>query len=312
VRGFFENGGQACYVVPLAANTPAALASGLAAIANLNTIDLVCAPDAGLNAADFCAMQQLIVDHCQQMQDRFAILDAARGVDADKVWQQWSDIDGTNGALYYPWIKVAGFKDEEVVTVPPCGHVAGVYARTDKSRGVHKAPANEVMEEVIDLEIRISNATQASLNAKRINCIRSFPGRGIRIWGARTLSGHDRWTYVNVRRLFLTTARWIDWNMQYVPFEPNDSRLWTRVERDLRDYFYGLYRLGALKGETPQEAFYVRCNAETNTPESRDRGEVVAEIGLAPAVPYEFIVVRLIRGEKGVRISEAGQSAQNL
>jgi phage tail sheath protein FI len=227
------------------------------------------------------------------------------------VWKQWSEIDGYNGAIYYPQVKVPGFQGG-VVTVPPCGHIAGVYARTDHSRGVHKAPANEILEGVVDLEVHLNSTSQAFFNAKRINCLRSFPGRGIRVWGARTLSGHDAWTYVNVRRLFLTAVRWIDWHMQDVAFEPNDRALWARIERELNGYFYGLYRRGALKGGTPQEAFYVKCNEETNTEETRDLDEVVAEIGLAPANPYEFVIVRLIRGARGVRISEPGKLAQNL
>jgi hypothetical protein len=305
VRGFFENGGRACYVVPLPSGTKESLQAGLDAISKLNTLDLVCAPDAIRNRSESVAQQQYVVDHCQTMGDRFAILDTRAGDDKDDVWSQWSDIDGYNGAIYYPWVKVIGF-DGNIALVPPCGHVAGVYARCDHLRGVYKAPANEVLEEVVGLERNLDDATQAGLNAKRINCLRSFPGRGIRVWGARTLSGHDNWTYVNVRRLFLTAARWIDWNLQYVAFEPNDPKLWAHIELDLKAYFYDLYRRGALKGQTAQEAFYVRCNRETNSPESRDQSEVVAEIGLAAANPYEFIVVRLIRGENGVRISERG------
>jgi len=311
VRGFFENGGRACYVVPLANGSTKSLQAGLDEISKLNTLDLVCAPDAVRNPAEFLSQQQLVVDHCQTMRDRFAILDTRGGDEPDAVWNQWSAINGYNGAIYYPWVRVRGF-DGDVLAVPPSGHVAGVYARTDHNRGIHKAPANEALEQVVGLERHLDDSTQAFLNEKRINCLRSFPGRGIRVWGARTLSGHDAWTYVNVRRLFLTVARWIDWHMQYVVFEPNGPALWVRIERDLKDYFYDLYRTGALKGGTVQEAFYVKCNQETNTPESFDRSEVVAEIGLAAANPYEFIVVRLIRGERGVRISEPGQPPENL
>jgi phage tail sheath protein FI len=149
----------------------------------------------------------------------------------------------------------------------------------------------------------LTNADQDFLNPKRINCLRSFPGRGIRVWGARTLSGQNEWTYVNVRRLFLTAVRWIEWNMWDVVFEPSDSSLWARIERELTTYFLEQYRAGAFKGASPQEAFYVKCDAETNPAELRDRGQVVTEIGLAPTIPYEFVVVRLIHGPRGVIIS---------
>jgi hypothetical protein len=311
VRGFFENGGRACYVMPLTSPTMTSLEAGLEAVGHLNTVDLVCAPDAIKDRALAFSYQQLVVNHCETAGDRFAILDTRKGDDRNAVWNQWSDIDGYNGAIYYPWVKVHGFQGG-VVTVPPCGHIAGVYARTDHARGVHKAPANEILEGVLDLEVHVDSANQAFLNAKRVNCLRVFPGRGIRVWGARTLSGHDAWTYVNVRRLFLTAARWIDWHMQDLVFEPNDRTLWARIEREVSTYFYALYRKGALRGNTPQEAFYVKCNDETNTQETRDLGEVVAEIGLAAANPYEFVIVRLIRGARGVRISEPGKPAQNL
>lgn len=311
VRGFFENGGHWCYVWVLEDDTAASLYAGLEAISALNTIDLVCAPDLVKKAAsEAFELQQLVVDHCETMNDRFAILDSCYELTAskresnDQVWKQWSAIDGKNGALYYPWIKLSGSTgDGTPVAVPPCGHVAGVYARTDRERGVHKAPANEVLEGVADLERQLTNADQDYLNPKHVNCLRSFPGRGIRVWGARTLSGQKAWIYVNVRRLFLTAVRWIDWNMSDIPFEPNNPSLWARIERELHTYFADLFRKGALKGRKPEEAFYIKCDAETNPPELVRSGQVVTEIGLAPTVPYEFVVVRLIHGARGVTIS---------
>lgn len=302
VRGFFENGGHWCYVIVLKDNTDASLEGGLRTIANLNTVDLVCTPDLSKQRREAFDQQQLIVNHCEQMGDRFAILDSWLGDNPNEVWQQWSAIDGRSGALYYPWIKVRGFAGE-METVPPCGHIAGVYSRTDRDRGVHKAPANEVLEGVIDLERRVTSQDQALLNPKNVNCLRSFPGRGIRVWGARTLAGHPEWMYVNVRRLFLTAARWMDWNLQEMAFEPNDSKLWAWIERRMNDYFLQQYRRGALKGAAPKEAFYVKCDEETNQPETVAMGQVVTEIGLAPANPYEFVVVRLIRGARGVGLS---------
>jgi len=314
VRGFYQNGGGRCYVVVLKNDQADGLQDGLDAIAPLNTIDLVCAPDLVKNIAtdSTYAMQQLVVNHCEAMGERFAILDSPEGATTKQVGQQWSYIDGNNGAIYYPWLKVRAFDDSGFVAVPPCGHVAGVYARTDRTRGVHKAPANELLEGVVDLERHLTNADQDDLNPNRVNCLRSFPGRGIRVWGARTLSGQDAWTYVNVRRLFLTAIRWIEWNMQDVVFEPNNQETWAWIERDLRGYFLDLYQQGALKGQTPQEAFYVKCNADTNPLEVRELGRVVTEVGLAPMNPYEFVVVRLIQDASGVTISGPIRPDQNL
>jgi uncharacterized protein len=312
VRGFFENRGTRCCVVILEDESVETLERALNEVVGvLNTIDLVCLPDPVKNRSAAFERQQLVMNHCQTMGDRFAILDSWLGDKKENVWEQWSSIDGNNGAIYYPWIRVHGFEGKTLL-VPPCGHVAGVYARTDRSRGVFKAPANEILEGVIDLERHLTNADQDFLNPKRVNCLRSFPGRGIRVWGARTLGGHDPWTYVSVRRLFLTAVRWINWNMSDVVFEPNDSSLWARIERELNTYFLDQYRQGALKGRTPQEAYYVKCNAETNPPEIRDAGQVITEIGLAPANPYEFVVVRLIHGTSGVNISGPMRPEQNL
>lgn len=301
VRGFFENGGRHCYVVVLKDGSAEGLQQGLEAIAHQDTIDLLCVPDTVRHQDSAFEMQQLVIKHCELAGDRFTILDSPPDDSKEHVWEQWSAVDSKNGALYYPWVKVHGFEAQTAI-VPPCGHIAGVYSRTDAERGLHKAPANEVLQGVLGLERPLSDEDHAFLNPKRVNCIRSFSGRGIRIWGARTLSGDDAWTYVNVRRLFLTAGRWIKWHLRDVAFEPNNTRLWARIERELNVYFLQLYRQGALKGLCPQEAFYVKCDTETNQLESRDRGQIVTEIGLAPAVPYEFVVVRLIYAPSGVSI----------
>ena len=312
VRGFFANGGQRCYVVLLPELSPQALTTAFAGpkdhpeygLVSLNTIDLVCAPDIVRQEDRKLAfeLQQILVDHCETSGDRFAILDSRLDDTRHEVWEQWSAIDGKNGALYYPWVKVRGFHGAPPMLVPPCGHIAGVYARTDAEFGVHKAPANEVLEDVLGLEKDIKEAEQAFLNPRRVNCLRAFPGRGIRVWGARTLSGHDTWTYVNVRRIFLTAVRRIELQAQAVAFEPNDTKLWARIERELKSYFTEQFHRGAFKGRSPQEAFYVKCNYETNPVEIRDAGQIVTEIGLSPGVPFEFVVVRLIQGKSGVSL----------
>jgi len=307
VHGFFENGGAQCYVYPLDREPSAinSLEKALEEIESLDSIDLVCAPDAVISEeAEAIEIQRRILEHCNRSGDRFAILDSLPGSDRDKVLNQsrelTSDRVPVNGALYYPFVKDMYSPGR---FVPPCGHVAGVYSRVDGKIGVHKAPANEVVEGVLDLETVITNDLQDSLNPKHINCLRAFSGRGIRVWGVRTLSKQPDWIYINVRRLFLTIGRWIERNMVGVVFNSNDPKLWVRINRELTTYLAELFMKGALKGRSTREAFYIKCDDETNPPEVRDSGTVVTEIGLAPSTPKEFIVVRIIHGASGVMIT---------
>jgi hypothetical protein len=314
VEGFFANGGRECLVVPLAPRAEAspeeALERGLAALAVRQDLDLVCAPDlfsqaAGAEDSDQALrMQSALLRHCALQGDRFALLDAAPDSGLGEVLAQRNAFDslgensanGSNGALYFPWLRprnAAGF-------VPPCGHIAGVVARCDQRTGVHKAPANEALEGAVDLALHLTDADQALLNPVGINALRAFPGRGLRVWGARTLSRDAAWTYVSVRRLFLTAARWIDLNLADAAFEPHDTRLWNRITRELTTYFEGLFAAGALKGRSAAEAFFVKCDGTTNPPEVRETGRVVTVIGLAPAIPNEFVVVRVVHGAGAV------------
>lgn len=303
ITGFFENGGSRCYVAPADAATadrPAALKTALtralATLGPLRDLDLIAMPDAAL-LADRSAIdevQQAMLKHCAEHGDRLAILDTARNSSVDSVLDQRRRItqglmEPLNGALYYPWLQTA--LDQ---WVPPCGHVAGIFARTDARVGVFKAPANEEVRDAIDLEVAMDKSLQDRLNPEGVNCLRAFPGRGIRVWGARTLNRDPVWRHVNVRRLFLTVGRWIDRNMTWAAFEPNDPRLWVRIQRELDPYLAGLWRAGALHGQTPAEGFYVKCDGETNPPETREVGQVITEIGLAASAPAEFIVVRIM------------------
>jgi phage tail sheath protein FI len=242
-------------------------------------------------------VQRHAVAHCAKQGDRLAILDALLGSRVDTLLKQRDDIllgqaEPVSATLYYPWLRTL-----EGRLVPPSGAVAGIFARTDARTGVHKAPANEAVTGVRDLEPDVDAATQDKLNPEGINCLRAFPGRGIRVWGARTISRDPSWRYVNVRRLVLTLRRWIALNMTWAGFEPNRPGLWVRIERELRGYLTQLWRAGALSGDTPEAAFYVKCDAETNPPERRDSGEVVTEIGLAPNPPAEFVVIRIVQRE---------------
>jgi phage tail sheath protein FI len=317
VAGFFDNGGTRCYVA--AASPPAdpapdervaRLVNALDALAPLEDMDLVAVPDASpsflRDKKSIYEVQAKVLTHCAQHGDRFAILDSTRGATVKDVMEQCRGLasgqrEPVNGALYYPWLVPSSKPGRE--PVPPCGHVAGIYRRSDAKIGVFKAPANEEIFGVLDLETHIDNKIQDELNPARVNCLRALPGRGIRVWGARTIgptkAADVAWLYVNVRRLFLTVRRWIDFNMGWVTFEPNDSRLWIRILRELTVFLTNLQRVGALQGRTPAEAFYVKCDAENNTPEIREIGQVAIEIGLAPLSPAEFIIVRIVRRAGG-------------
>jgi phage tail sheath protein FI len=314
IRGFFENGGSLCYAQVISYDDgigfEKALQEGLKTLETFESIDLICLPDImfprendniPLSRDSIMNLQAEILNHCDRCNNRFAILDSFSGADPEVVKSQAIALPSPNGALYYPWVRPAdtGF-------IPPCGHVAGVYARSDRQIGIHKAPANEILEGVLDLEVNVSDNQQKQLNPFGVNCIRSFPGRGIRIWGARTLAAQNdsEWTYLNVRRLFLMVGRWFEQNMAGVVFEPIMPSLWERIKREATGYLNDLFLKGALQGRTPQEAFYVKCDAEINPPGVREAGLVISDIGLAPAVPGEFIVIRIHHDSSGIAISQ--------
>ncbi|MFB9334585.1 phage tail sheath family protein [Actinoplanes octamycinicus] len=302
VRGFFGAGGTRCHVLALAPDRAPedALSDGLAVLTAYENADLICVPDVvrdregGLPPApeQVRTMQRAVLDHCVQTGDRFAILDPLPGVGRDALLAQAAGLSGraeAGGALYHPWVRVAGG-----ALVPPCGHLAGVYAATDAQSGVHHAPANVVLAGVTDLAAQVTDAEQAVLNPAGVNCLRAFPGRGIRVWGARTLSTDPLWRYVSVRRLWLSVARRLDHTMRGLAFEPNAPPLWARIVRELTAVFHELFRQGALAGRTAEQGFYVKCDAETNTFDVRARGMAVAEVGFAPCGLHEFVVVRIV------------------
>jgi uncharacterized protein len=258
--------------------------------------DLMAAYEAGVLDRDGVkAVQLSIINHCERMGDRVAILDPLPGLSPQevKVWRESeTNYDTKYAALYYPWVKVAG-PDGRPLAVPPCGHIAGIYARTDNERGVPKAPANEVIRGALEAAKQITKGEQDTLNPVGVNCLRSFTGRGLRVWGARTLSSDPAWRYVNVRRLFNYVEKSIEQGTQWVVFEPNDSDLWARVKRDVEAFLTGAWRSGMLFGRAPAEAFFVKCDEELNPPDVRDRGQLFIDIGLAPVKPAEFVIFRL-------------------
>lgn len=268
-------------------SNPPAQRTGLAGLETVDEISTVCVPDEN----DVDGLTPALVAHCEDLGDRFAILQAPEHV--DDVGELYPPVAAADAAFYVPWLEVSHPETGSIETVPPGGHIAGIYARSDADHGVHTAPANEVVRGVRGLQRDISNSEQAILNPRGVNCIRSFRGRGIRVWGVRTTSNHEQWTYVNVRRLYRVINQSIEEGTGWVAFEPNNESLWARVERSIADFLEDVWSDGALMGTNPDEAFYVRCDRTTMTQRDVDGGRLVCEVGIAPTRPAEFIVFRI-------------------
>lgn len=278
--------------------------TGILGLEALDNVTMVCVPDlmaayqAGtLSSEGVRAVQTALFNHCEAMKDRVAILDCPPELNAQQI-REWrmdeAGYDSKYAALYYPWIRVADpLGESDSILVPPSGHMAGIWARSDGERGVHKAPANEIVRGALGLGIQLSRNEQDTLNPIGVNCIRAFPGRGIRVWGARTLSSDPSWRYLNVRRLFNFVEKSIDNGTQWVVFEPNDMDLWERVKRNITAFLTRVWADGALFGAAPGDAFFVKCDAELNTEEVRDAGMLLVEIGIAPVKPAEFVIFRI-------------------
>ncbi|MBL7494819.1 phage tail sheath family protein [Frankia sp. CNm7] len=301
VRGFFANGGATCHVAWTDPGTDpvGAVRRGLAALEDLDDVDLVCLPDlaAWPREEDVAAAQRAVLEHCAARGDRFAVLDAVPAAGLAPVLRQRERLAGPDaafGALYHPWVRVPSAGVARYV--PPCGHLAGTYAAGDREKGVHRAPANRELEGVLDVAVDLADAEVGALYEAGVNPVRALPGRGIRAWGARTASDDEAWRDITVRRLVSTVGRWAERFLSAVAYEPNDVRLWVRITRELTAALELLHLSGAFAGRTAEESFYVRCDHETNPPEVVAAGLVVTEIGVAPAVPAEFIVVRVVQG----------------
>jgi phage tail sheath protein FI len=283
--------------------------TGFGGLEAVDEISMVAVPDlmaayqrGAIDLEAVKAVQLGLIAHCELMGDRVAVIDPPPGLNARqiRVWrQETAGYDSKYAALYYPWIKTFDPSSGTSRLIPPSGHVAGIWARNDSERGVHKAPANEVVRGAVDLEIQITRGEQDLLNPIGVNCIRAFPGRGIRVWGARTLSSDPAWRYLNIRRYFNYLEESILIGTQWVVFEPNDHALWARIRRNISAFLVNEWRSGALFGQRPEEAFYVKCDEETNPPESVDVGRVVCEIGIAPVKPAEFVIFRLAQFSSG-------------
>ena len=280
--------------------------TGLYTFKNVDEINIAAIP--GITSK---VLQSKLIIHCDTiMKDRFAVLDSEYGADLDRIRYQRNLYDTSFAALYYPWVYASDPLTGGYINVPPSGCVAGIYARTDVTRGVHKAPANEKINGVFQLEklngkFRIVNkGSQDILNPLGINCIRQFPGRGIRVWGARTITSNSLWKYVNVRRLFLFMEESIEKGTQWVVFEPNDEKLWARVKQTITQFLTRVWKDGALMGNTPEEAFFVKCDRTTMTQDDIDNGRLIVLIGVAPVKPAEFVIFRIAQWQGGAEVSE--------
>ena len=303
--GFFLNGGARLYVMNVGEKKEgqtvedvAALVkgedkgpgsrTGLTAFSALSDVALIAAP--GMTSP---IVHQMLADHASQCADRIAVLDGIEELGETQLHEFPRIGDNQEAALYWPWISVFDESTKKMANVPPSGHVMGTMARVDSERGVHKAPANEVLRGALGLKYSLTRNEQALLNPRGINLIRDLDDMGIRIYGARTLSEDKEWKYLNVRRLFQVVRKSVTKGTEWVVFEPNNQKLWGDVERNIRAYLKTLFAQGALQGKTPEEAFYVRCNETTNPQENIDLGIVTIEIGIAPVKPAEFVQINI-------------------
>ena len=292
---------------------PALFQKGIEALEPVDDVNIVCVPDSFDQG-----VQNAMIKHCEKMQDRFAILDPGPGLDTSAdvgkgiLWQ----VDFLSGsprgfaALYYPRIFIPN-PDPAVggtIKVPPSGHIAGIYARSDTNRGVHKAPANESILGVLSLETVLTDADQGELNTheKPVNVLRVFPGTAPIVWGARTISDQTAWRYVSTRRLFLFLEESIQEGTRFAVFEPNDLALWAKIKRVVSEFLTRVWRSGALFGATAQEAFYVKVDADLNPPNVRALGQVIIEIGVLVAFPAEFVIFRIGQKAGGAEVTELG------
>ncbi len=239
-------------------------------------------------------VQLTLVAHCENLASRFAVLDVPSDcVKVDEVVAHRNIVDSTYAAMYHPWLEVFDPLDKKNTIIPPSGSIMGIYARSDNSKGIHKAPANEVVRACTGLSVPFNKGEQDILNPKGINLIRSFPGQGIRVWGARTVSSDPSWKYVNVRRLFIFIEESIKANTNWVVFEPNTPELWDRVQRTINGFLTSLWRDGALAGSSEGEAFFCTVDSTTMTKDDIDNGRLICMIGVAPVKPAEFVIFRI-------------------
>ena len=347
VGGFFANGGKRCWVLNVGAGgtlTGTPRRPGLSALAEIDEIAIVAAPgftdaasyEALLSHCEDLGDRVAILDAPREVSDitlltKVGTADtvapaapaAPRGGEGTDEGQEspppaaapsstrrsagLAPRPSSWGSFYFPHIRVVDPIAGGIVDAPPSGHIAGVWARTDATRGVHKAPANEPLRGAVDLTYRLTSAEQGELNTAGVNAIRFFSTEGIKVWGARTLAGSSsEWRYLNVRRLFAMVEESIVRSTSWIVFEPNDQTLWNMIRRDISSFLERLYRQGALMGRTPEEAFFVKCDDETNPQSEIDAGVVTTLVGMAPVKPAEFIVFKVSQHSSGASVEQEG------
>lgn len=288
-------------------------ATGLEALAEIDDIAIVALPDGGTYSGVLEPQCQAAADalmgHAERDRYRIAVVDAPRASSMNEVREFRGKFDSTRAALYHPWIEIFDPTERPAqgapprrLVLPPSGFVTGIYARNDITRGVFKAPANEVVYGLTKFEANINKARNDVLNPEGINALRFFEGRGSRVWGARTMSSDPEWKYVNVRRLFIFLEHSIDRAMQWAVFEPNNARLWRNITQMVEDFLYVQWLNGALLGSKPEEAFFVRCDRTTMTQNDLDNGRLICLIGVAPVKPAEFVIFRIGQWTADARI----------
>ncbi|MCB1676928.1 MAG: phage tail sheath family protein [Halioglobus sp.] len=322
VRAFFQEGGTGCYVArvvngiagpggdggqprPADYEGTATLVdgvmtkTGLRSFEELDDIAIVAAPGSSFacdSVGGSChaeAIAQALISHCEKMRYRTAVLDSVHGHDTGAVQAYRGRFDSQYAALYYPWIVTADPLSGNSIEVPPSGAVCGIYARVDRERGVHKAPANEVIRSATGLSVDIDRRQQAILNPLGINCLRYFGRRGYRIWGARTVSSDPEWKYINVRRHVAYLQHSIERGTRYAALENNGAGLWAAIRQSIGEFLDNEWRRGRFAGARPEEAFFVRCDRSTMTQHDIDTGRLVCEVGVAPVKPAEFVMFRI-------------------
>ncbi|HIH44096.1 MAG TPA: phage tail sheath family protein [Candidatus Methanoperedenaceae archaeon] len=263
--------------------------SGIEAFKDIDEVSILAAPgNTDLN------VQLALVSQCENLKDRFAVLDIPENLQkVNDVKAYREKFETSYAAMYHPWIQIYDPAENRDIYIPPSGSIMGIYSRNDQNRGVHKAPANEVVRTATDLKYLLNKGEQDILNPKGVNLIRSFPGRGILVWGARTCSSNTLWKYINVRRLFIYVEESIDEGTQWVVFEPNDDKLWARVKATITEFLTRVWRDGALMGTKAEEAFFVKCDRTTMTDDDINNGRLVCVIGIAPVRPAEFVIFRI-------------------
>ena len=308
VEGFFQNGGKRVYINRVAVtggvvsdetiigkdSSEPSQRTGLWAFNGFDEIKILAIPNGATQK-----IHNAMIKHCENLKNRFAVLDPQKCATLDAIRNQRSLYNSSYAALYYPWIKIRHPETGEILSIPPSGHICGIYARTDLQRGVDKAPANEVIEGVLGPEQQIPKAQQDMLNPLGVNCLREFSGRGFRVWGARTTSNDPLWKYINLRRLFLYLEESIEKGTQWVVLEPNNEKLWARVKQIVSQFLTTVWKGGALMGTTPEQAFFVKCDRNTMTQDDIDNGRLIMLIGVAPVKPAEFVLFRIAHWKGG-------------